>query len=146
MSTTRLALAAVVPMMVAGCGGGGLNFWLYPEPHLAEAEESVFVAHEDHGLQSIDGEETAIRCWGRRNEPQAYRQRGQLCRLHIRPGEHSVVFYSGVSSQERVTLSFTALPGRAYGLDRSQCTSTAEGHRQTCRVEVVEVDRPTEGG
>jgi len=45
-----------------------------------------------------------------------------------------------------VTLTFNALPGRIYGLDKSQCSATLEGRRQTCRAEIVEIETPAEGG
>lgn len=136
---------ALTTLVLAGCGTGGLNYWLYPEPHLPESEEALFVANESHQLQSIDGEETASRCWGRR-EPQAYRQRRVLCRLHIRPGQHSVVFHPNEASRERVTLDFTALPGKVYGLDWSLCSASLDGRQRTCRVEIVEIEKPTGGG
>ena len=145
MSRLQWPYIALATLVVAGCGAGGLNFWLYPGPHLAESEEALFVAAEGHQLQSIDGEETASRCWGQR-EPQAYSQRSVLCRLHIRPGQHSVVFHPNVASRERVTLDFTALPGKVYGLDWSLCSTSAEGRRQSCRVQIVEIEQPAKGG
>ena len=145
MSRLGMACIALAAVVVAGCGAGGLNFWLYPGPHLPESEEALFIAQEGHQVQAIDGEDTALKCWGRR-EPQAYSQKSVACRLHIRPGEHSVVFHPNVSSRERVTVTFTAMPGRAYGLDWSQCSATLEGRRQTCRVDVVEIETSTEGG
>ena len=146
MSRLRLPYIALTTLVVAGCGTGGRQYWLYPEPHLPEAEEAVFVAQENHQLQAIDGEETFTRCWGRRTGPQAYRQNDVLCRLHIRPGQHTVVFHAGVSSRERVSLSFTALPGKVYALERSTCSTSVDGRQQTCRVEVVEIEKSAEGG
>ena len=146
MSRLRLPYIALATLVVAGCGTGGRQYWLYPEPHLPEPEESLFVARENHQLQSIDGEETYSRCWGERTGPQAYRPNDVLCRLHIRPGQHTVVFHSSVTSRERVSLSFTALPGKTYGLERSACSTSLDGRQQTCLVEVVELENPTEGG
>ncbi len=147
MFRLKLPLLAAATLAFASCGsGGGLNYWLYPEPHLAAAEEAVFVTYEGHQVQAIDGEDTAARCWGMVREQQAYRQRDLACRLHIAPGEHSVVFHANARTAARSEVTFTALPGRIYGLDRSSCTSSAAGIQQRCRVEVVEVGRVGEGG
>ena len=145
MSRLTLPSVALATLVVAGCGSGGLNYWLYPEPHLAEPEEAIFVAYESHKLQSIDGEETSIKCWGERS-PQAYSRKDVACRLHILPGEHLVVFYPRVTGRERARLSFTALPGKAYGLDWSNCSTSSGGHQQTCRVEIREIEMLTGGG
>ena len=149
MSRLKLPViaAATLTLALAGCGGvGGLNYWLYPEPHLAAEEEAVFVTYESHQVQSIDGEETAARCWGMVREQQAYRQRDLACRLHIAPGEHSVVFHPNARTATRSEVTFTALPGRIYGLDQSSCSGSLAGNQQRCRVEVVEVGRVGEGG
>lgn len=146
MSRHKLPSIALATLVAAGCGTGGLDYWLYPEPHLAEPEEALFVVHPSHQLQSIDGEETAARCWGDRSQPEGYRLKDVLCRLHILPGRHSVVFQPSVTSRESVRLEFTALPGKAYGLVWSSCTTTSDGRQETCRVEVVEIEKPAEGG
>lgn len=146
MSRLKLPLVVAATLVFAGCGsGGGLNYWLYPAPHLAATEEAVFVAHESHQVQSLDGEETAARCWGMVREQQAYRARDLLCRLHIRPGEHSVVFILSAGSTATGELNFTALPGRIYGLDRSRCSASSGGIRQRCHVEVIEIGTVGEG-
>ena len=151
MSRLKLPVIAAATLALvltlAGCGsGGGLNYWLYPEPQLAPAEEAVFLAHESHQVQSIDGEETAARCWGRVREYQAYSRNDLLCRLHIRPGEHSVVFVLSAGRAATAEVNFTALPGRTYGLDRSRCSASSRGSQQRCRVEVIEVGTVGEGG
>ena len=146
MSRLRLSYIALATLVVAGCGAGGRHYWLYAEPRLAEAEEAVFVAQENHQLQTIDGQETFLRCWGRRTGPQAYRQNDALCRLHILPGQHTVVFHAGVSSRERVSLSFTALAGKVYGLDRSACSASIDGRQQTCLLKIMEIEKATDGG
>ena len=64
MTRNHLACIALVSSLIAGCTGGGSQYWLYPEPHLPPAEEAVFVAYESHRVVSIDGEEAASRCWG----------------------------------------------------------------------------------
>ena len=145
MSRLELPTLVLTALVVAGCGTGR-QYWLYPEPHLAEPEEALFLAHESHQLQSIDGQETYARCWGERRLPQAYRLKDVPCRLHIRPGQHSVVFLSRATSRERVGLSFTALPGKVYGLDWSACTTSLDGHQQTCLVNIVEIEKPAGGG
>ncbi len=105
----------------------------------------ITLSSVDLATLSIDGAETASRCWGV-TEPQAYSQRSAPSRLHIRPGQHSVVFHPNVASRERVALDFTALPGKVYGLDWSLCSTSAEGRRQSCRVQIVEIEQPTTGG
>ena len=146
MSRQQLPSIVLATLVIAGCGGGGLNFWLYPEPRLPEPEEATFVAYESHQLQAIDGEDTALKCWGGPTRPQAYTRTDRLCRLHILPGQHSVVFYPGRGSRDRVSLTFTALPGKAYGLNRSECAATAGGLQEICRVEVVEIEEMSVGG
>lgn len=151
MSRQRLpsfALAILVwaGCVLVGCGGGGLNYWLYPEPYLAESEEALFLAYESHLVQAIDGQDTVLKCWGGPRTPQAYSRKDTVCRLHLQPGEHSIVFFPGMGSRERVSLTFTALPGKAYGLDRSACNTTYEGRQETCRVEIREIRDLSEGG
>lgn len=146
MARVSLPSSSLFILIVAGCGSGGLNFWLYPEPRFAESEESVFVAYEGHQLLSIDGEDTALRCWGRRTAPEAYSRRDIPCRLHILPGPHTIVIHPRVSSHERVSLEFTALPGRVYGLDRSGCTASVGNLQETCLVKVVELENLAGGG
>jgi len=127
-------------MLVLGCGGGGRQYWLYPEPHLPPAEEAVFVAYESHRVVAIDGDETASRCWGQVvDEPQAYRRNDLVCRLHLQPGPHTVTFEGRFALRERNNVDFTAEPGKAYGLDWSDCVTPPGGYQQTCRVNVVEV-------
>ena len=140
MSRLKLPSIALITLVSAGCGGGGLNFWLYPEPHLAETEEALFVAYESHQLQSIDGEETKTRCWGEARGPQPYSRQDVLCRLHLRPGQHSVVLSTMVNDQQRVSLDFTAEAGKVYGLDRSGCTPSGDARQRTCLVKIVEIE------
>jgi len=145
MSRNNLPSIALVTLVIAGCGGGGLNFWLYPEPRLMESEEALFVAYESHQLQAIDGEDTVLKCWGGPRKPQAYARADVLCRLHIQPGQHSVVFHPSMNSRERVSLTFNALPGKTYGLERSACTTTSN-HQESCQVKIVEIQNLSKGG
>ena len=146
MSRNKLPSIALASLVLSGCGGGGLNYWLYPVPHLPEAEEAVFVAYESHQLQAIDGEDTAMKCWGGPRRPQGYSRPDVACRLHIQAGEHSVVFHPSVHSRERVSLTFTALPGKVYSLDRSACSATLDGGQDTCHVKIREVTNQVGGG
>lgn len=146
MSRYNLPSLALATLVVAGCGGGGLNYWLYPAPRLAESEESLFLATEGDQLLTIDGAEAGSKCWRVGGTPQAYRRMDVMCHLHILPGQHLVVFHPGVSSREKVSLTFTSLPGKAYRLDWSSCANTSDGRQQTCMVNVVEVENPAEGG
>lgn len=147
MSRQRLPFIALATLVVAGCGTGGFEYWLYPEPRLAEPEEALFVAHENHRVLSIDGEEIASSCTGEGRRPEAYQRNDVICRFHIRPGQHSVVFHPSITSRERMRLEFAALPGKVYGLTWSGCTASLDRdrHRQTCRVEVVEIEKPGRG-
>lgn len=45
-------------------------------------------------------------------------------------------------------LEFAAQPGKVYGLEWSGCEASLDmhGHQQTCRVEVVEIEKPAEDG
>ena len=148
MSWSKLPSIALATLVAASCSTGGREYWLYPEPRLAEPEEALFVAHENHRVLSIDGEEIASSCTGEGMRPQAYRRNDIICRFHIRPGQHSVVFYSSITSRERMSLEFAAQPGGVYVLKWSGCEASldTEGHRQTCRIEVVEIKTPAEGG
>lgn len=149
MSKSTLPSIAIATVIAASCSTGGLEYWLYPEPRLAEPEEALFVAHESHRVLSIDGEEIASICTGEgMRRPQAYQRNDVTCRFHIRPGQHSVVFHASTTGLERMSLEFDALPGKAYGLSSSACTAylDMDGHRQTCRLEVVEIKTPEEGG
>lgn len=35
MSRLKLSFIAAATLALTGCGGGGLNYWLYPEPHIS---------------------------------------------------------------------------------------------------------------
>lgn len=146
MTRNHLTYIVLVSSLIAGCTGGGREYWLYPEPRLAPQKEAVFVAYESHRVVSIDGEDTASRCWGQTvNEPQAYRRNDLVCRLHLQPGLHSVVFEGRFAMRERNTVGFTAEPGKIYGLDWSDCTTPLGGYQQTCKVNVVELEELTGG-
>jgi hypothetical protein len=149
MSWSKLPYIALATLISASCSTGGLEYWLYPGPRLAEPEEALFVAHERHRVLSIDGEEIASICTGEgMRRPQAYQRKDVTCRFHIRPGQHSVVFHPSPTSLERLSLEFAAQPGRVYGLGSSACEASLDmdGHRQTCRLEVVEIKTPAKGG
>lgn len=148
MPRSVLSWIPVVSLVVASCGTGGLEFWLYPEPRLARSEEAVFIVHEDHRVIAIDEDETGVRCWGDREGmgAQAYRTNDRLCRIHLLPGQHFVLVRSGTNVREMTRLEFTALAGKSYGLRRSNCMTPPGGYQQTCRVEVVEVEDPRGGG
>lgn len=148
MSQSILLFVALATPVFAGCGSGGLEYWLYPEPHLTEPEEAVFMAHETHRVVSIDGEEIASRCTGEGIRPEAYARNETVCRLHIRPGRHSVMFHSSTTSLERLTLDFDAQPGESYGLTWSGCNATLDRdrHRQSCRIEVTQIRNPAGDG
>lgn len=136
----------LITLVVAACGGSGLQFWLYPEPRLPEGEDAVFAAYESNRLLLLDGEDVATTCWGdRRMAQQAYRRNDRVCRLHMVPGRHTAVFETGLQSRQRATLDFDALPGRVYGLNRSGCTVSTQGIQQNCRFEIVELGGPDEG-
>ena len=146
MARTRVHSITLFFLLLAGCTGSGREYWLYPEPRLVPEEEAVFVAYERHRVISIDGEEAASRCWGQTvNEPQPYRRNDQLCRLHLRPGQHTVIFEGRYTMGERNRVEFTAEAGKTYGLDWSDCITPARGHRQTCRVNVMEVKESVGG-
>ena len=133
-------------LLFVACGSGSREHWLYPGPRLEGSEDAVFVAQESDHVLAIDEEETAIRCWGEARGPRPYRQRLALCRLHIRPGDHVVVFSPGPNSRTRVRLGFTAAPGKSYALDWSACRgSVNQTHQRTCLVNVVEVTEPPGG-
>jgi hypothetical protein len=145
MYRLKLPSIALATVVLAGCGTGGLNYWLYPEPHLVESEEAVFVTYENHFLQSMDGEETSSRCWGDRR-PEAYTRRDVACRLHLQPGEHSAVFGTSAMSRNGVAVRFTAEPGKVFGLDRSSCRVVGQEFQQTCRLAIMEIEQSGSGG
>lgn len=140
--TRNLAVPFLVTgLLLVGCGGSGRHYWLYPAPRLTPAEEAVFVAFESHRVVAIDSEEAGSLCWGRTvDEPQGYRRNDLDCHLHLRPGPHVVVFEGRYLMRERNRIEFTALPGRSYRLDWSECTSPSGLSQQTCRVRVVELE------
>jgi hypothetical protein len=115
---------------------------------LEAPEEAMFVATEDQRVLSIDGDDTAVMCWGERERmaTQAYRQKGLTCRLHLLPGRHVVGFQSGLTVRRRETVEFTAEPGTVYTLRRGECDTAYNGARQTCRYEIVEVGSGGRGG
>ncbi len=146
MARIRVRPITLAFLLFAGCTGGGHEYWLYPEPHLSPQDEAVFVAYESHRVVSIDGEDTASRCWGQTvNKPQAYRRNDLVCRLHLQPGQHTVVFEGRFTMRERNHVDFTAEPGKTYGLDWSDCLTATGGYLQTCRVNVMEIDKSTGG-
>jgi len=140
-SLVKMQLGTVAALLAVACGGGGLEYWLYPAPHLEKAQEAIFIAEVQHPVLAIDGEEMAERCWGDLvRHPQAYQQRSMPCHLHIRPGKHTVVFHPGANSLERSQLDFTAEAGKSYGLDWTGCMgSLNQRHQRTCVVNVREV-------
>jgi hypothetical protein len=138
MTQRNRSFTALMGFLLVGCGGSGLHFWLYPEPRLAPSEEAVFIAYEGHMVQEIDGEDMALKCWARRDNPQAYSRRDVPCRMHLLPGEHTVVFFPRTTSRERATLTFHAEAGKSYGLDRSTCSL---GRNETCKIEIRELGR-----
>jgi hypothetical protein len=141
MYRNTLSPIILATLVTVGCGKGGYDHWLYPEPRLPETEEALFVAQQNHGLLSIDGDETGLRCWGDREgvTSQPYGRRDLFCRLHIRAGQHSVLARTSLNGRGTERLEFTALPGKVYGITRSNCTSIGDGSQQRCQVEVVEV-------
>jgi hypothetical protein len=53
-----------------------------------------------------------------------------------------VVVHPSPSTRETVRLTFTAVAGRVYGVDRSSCatsTFTLEARQQTCQLAIREV-------
>jgi len=104
-------------------------------------EEAVFTTFESNRLMLLDGEDVATKCWGdRRMASQAYHRNDMACRLHIRPGKHSVVFQTGLNNSQRANLDFQAEPGKVYGLRRSGCTTSPAGVQQNCTFQVSEVE------
>jgi hypothetical protein len=149
MSRSKLPYLSLATLVVASCSSGGFNYWFYPEPRLTEPEEAIFVAHENHRVLSIDGEELTARCTGEGVRPQAYHRSDVTCRFHLRPGRHSVVFQSNATNQERMSLDFAAQPGKTYGLTWTGCGAylhDMDGHQKTCRVQVEEIKAPGFGG
>lgn len=144
MSLYRLPSIALAAVLALGCSSGGYQYWLYPAPALPETEEALFVAHGNHRVVSIDGEELASSCAGRDVRPQAYDRTDVVCRYHILPGEHSVAFQANVTSMGLLTLEFDAEAGRTYGLTWTGCGAflDMDMHRKTCRVNVMEIKAP----
>ena len=140
MALPELRSILLTTFLLAGCGTGGLEYWLYPEPHLPPEEDAVLATYESNRLLFVDGEDAATKCWGdRRMAAQGYRRNDRVCRLHIPPGQHTVVFQTGLNNRQRAQLGFTAVPGKVYGLRRSGCTTSPEGVQQNCRFEIVEI-------
>ena len=147
MSTANLRSVVLTSLVLAGCGAGGLEYWLYPEPRLPTEEEAVFATYESNRLLFLDGEDVATKCWGQRQMAnQGYHRNDIICRLHIRPGRHTVVFNTGLNNQQRATMEFDALSGKVYGLSRSGCTTSPTGNQGNCRFEVVEIESQSRGG
>ena len=144
---TDLASIIIFSLLAAACGGGGLQYRLYPEPPLPLAEESVLAVYERNGLLLLDGEDVATLCWGdQRVAAEGYQRNDLMCRLHIRPGNHTAVFHAGVQNRQRVSLDFTAAPGKVYGVSRSGCTASPEGIQQNCRIEIREMGSQAPSG
>lgn len=148
-STIDLAsfLTTLTIVMLAGaCGGGGLQYWLYPDPPLPPGDEAVIATYERNGLLLLDGEDAATLCWGdRRIASEGYQRNDIQCRLHIRPGRHTAVFHAGVNNRQQVSMEFTASPGTVYGVRRSGCTASPEGIQQSCRIEILEIGSQPSG-
>ena len=51
-----------------------------------------------------------------------------------------MVFEGRYLMRERNRVEFTAMPGRSYRLDWSECTTPSGLYQQTCRVRVVETE------
>jgi hypothetical protein len=137
----------ITSLLLTGCGTGGLEFWLYPEPHLPPGEDAVLATYQSHRLLLVDDEDAATQCWGdRRMAAQGYQRNDRLCQLHITPGRHIVTFQTGPNGRQQVRVPFSAAPGKVYGLRRSGCSASPEGIQQSCRFEIVEIPDATEGG
>ena len=141
----KLRSILLATLMGAGCSTGGLEFWLYPEPHLSPGDGSVLTAYESHRLLAIDGEDVARKCWGEQKGSEAYRRRDLLCRLHLSPGRHQVAVQVGVTNRQSAMVEFTALPGKVYGLDWSNCRTSLEASQRNCRVAVIVVGETEPG-
>lgn len=147
MSRSRFRSIILMSLLVAGCGGGGLEFWLYPEPRLPPGEDAILATYESNRLLYFNGEEAASKCWGdQRMASQGYRRNDRVCHLHIRPGRHIAVFAVGLNSRQQARVEFDALPGKVYGLRQSGCTTSPTGNQSNCRMEIVEVGEQGEGG
>lgn len=146
MDTAKMRSLLLAALMVAGCGTGGLEYWLYPEPRLLPEEEAVLAAYESHRLLAIDGEDVAIKCWGEQKGSEGYRRTDRLCRLHLNPGKHQVDIQAGMTRRQAERLEFDALPGKVYGLDWSNCRTSLESSQRDCRVEIIEVGETESGG
>jgi len=136
----------LVALMGAGCGTGGLEYWMYPEPRLSPENEAVIVAYESHRLLAIDGEDVARKCWGDQKGSEGYRRRDLVCRLHISPGNHEVTVQVGVTNRQAQRLEFSAAPGKAYGLDWSDCRTSLQSSQRNCRIEIREIGEIEGGG
>jgi len=147
MSLPELRSIMFTSLLVIGCGTGGREYWLYPEPRLPPGEDAILATYESNRLLFVDDEDAATMCWGdRRMGAQAYRRTDMVCRLHIRPGRHTVVFQTGLNSRQQARLEFTAVAGKIYGLRQSGCTTSPEGIQQNCRFEIVEVGDASQAG
>lgn len=146
MDMWKLRPILLLALLGFGCGTGGLEYWLYPEPRLLPEEEAVLAAYESHRLLAIDGEDVAIKCWGERKGSEAYRRGDRLCRLHLSPGKHLVEVQVGVTGRQSERLEFTALPGKVYGLDLSNCRTSLNGSVLDCRIDIIEVGETETGG
>ena len=139
MALPRMRAFLLTSLLLTGCGTSGLEYWLYPEPHLPPGEDAVLAASQSNRLLIVDDVEVAAKCWGDWRATQGYQQRDRLCRLHIPSGRHVAVFQTGLDSRQQVQVPFTAAPGKVYGLRQSGCTASPGGLPQNCRFEIVEL-------
>ncbi len=139
MALRRLRTIFLTGLLLTGCGTGGLEYWLYPGPHLPPGEDAVLATSQSNRLLVVDDEEVASKCWGDWRATQGYQQNNRLCRLHLSPGRHIAVFQTGLNSRQQVQVPFTAEPGKVYGLRVSGCTASPGGVQQNCRFEIVEM-------
>lgn len=139
MALPRLRAVLFASLLLIGCGTGGLEYWLYPGPHLPPGEDAVLATSQSNRLLVVDDEEVASKCWGDWRAAQGYQRNDRLCRLHIPSGRHIAVFQAGLDSRQQIQVPFTAEPGKVYGLRQSGCTTAAGGVQQNCRFEIVEI-------